>query len=46
MSQVWHFIKLAGSVIFGFSAAVACVIALPYAIPFGVTSLAFSQMPE
>lgn len=46
MSQVWHFIKLAGAVIFGFAAGVAIVIALPYAIPLGVVSLAFSHMPE
>jgi hypothetical protein len=46
MSQVWHFIKLAGTVLFGFAAAIAVFIAMPYAIPCGVVSLAFAHMPE
>lgn len=46
MNQVFHFIKLAVSVMAGVAALVCLFVALPYVIPLGVVSLAFSQMPE
>lgn len=46
MGQVFHFIKIAVSVIAGVAAAVCLFVAMPYVIPLGVVSLAFSQMPE
>lgn len=46
MNQVWHFLKLAVSVIAGVAAAVCLFVAMPYVVPLGIVSLAFSQMPE
>lgn len=46
MSQVFHFIKLAISVITGVAAAVCLFVAQPLVIPLGVVSIAFSEMPE
>jgi len=48
MTQVWHFIKLACAVIFGFAAAVVLVIVpgANLALPLAATSIAFSVMPE
>ena len=46
MGSVWHFIKLAASVVCGFAALVCLFVNMPYAIPLGVVSLAFSLMPE
>jgi hypothetical protein len=46
MSSVFHLIKLAISVIAGIAAAVCLFVAMPYVVPLGVVSLAFSQMPE
>ncbi len=46
MNQVFHFIKLAVAVMTGVAAFVCLFVALPYTIPLGVVSLAFSQMPE
>lgn len=46
MSQVFHFIKLAIALVAGSAAVVCLFVALPYAIPLGVVSLAWSHMPE
>lgn len=48
MTQVWHFVKLAVSVICGFAAAV-CLVLIPgreLVLPLAATSIAFSVMPE
>lgn len=46
MNQVWHFLKLAISVVTGVAAAVCLFVALPYVTPLALTSIAFSLMPE
>lgn len=46
MNQVWHFLKLAVSVIAGVAAAVCLFVAMPYVTPLALTSMAFSLMPE
>ena len=46
MGQVFHFIKLAISVCAGVAAVVCLFVAMPYVLPLGVVSIAFSQMPE
>jgi hypothetical protein len=46
MSQVWHFIKLAGAVVCGFAALVCLFVAMPYVVPLSAVSIAFSLMPE
>lgn len=46
MNQVWHFLKLAVSVIAGVAAAVCLFVAMPYVTPLALVSVAFSLMPE
>lgn len=46
MNQVFHFIKLAVAVIAGVAAAVCLFVAPNLVVPLGVTSLAWSMMPE
>lgn len=46
MSQVFHFIKIAVAVIAGVAAAVCLFVAPQLVVPLGVTSLAWSMMPE
>ncbi len=46
MNQVWHFVKLAVSVIAGVAAAVCLFVNPGLVVPLGVVSIAFSQMPE
>jgi len=46
MNQVWHFLKLAVSVVAGVAAAVCLFVAPALVIPLGVVSIAFSVMPE
>lgn len=46
MQSTFHIIKVAVAVIAGVAAAVCIFFAMPYAVPLGVVSLAFSQMPE
>jgi hypothetical protein len=46
MTQVWHFVKLAASVLTGVAALVCLFVAMQYVVPLSITSLAFSQMPE
>lgn len=46
MNSVFHFVKLAVSVIAGVAACVCLFVAMQYVIPLGVVSLAFSTMPE
>lgn len=46
MGSVFHFIKLAVSVIAGVAACVCLFVALPLATPLALVSIAFSLMPE
>lgn len=46
MNQVFHFVKLAVSVIAGVAAVVCLFVAMPYVVPLGIVSLAWSMMPE
>jgi len=46
MTQVWHFLKLAVSVVAGVAAAVCVFVAMPLATPLALVSIAFSLMPE
>jgi hypothetical protein len=46
MNQVWHFIKLAVSVIAGIASAVCLFVAPQLVVPTAIVSIAFSQMPE
>jgi len=46
MNQVWHFLKLAVSVITGVAACVCLFVAMPYVVPLSAVSIAFSLMPE
>lgn len=46
MSQVFHFIKLAVSVMAGVAALVCLFVAMPYVILLSAVSIAFSLMPE
>lgn len=46
MSQVWHFVKLAASVIAGFAALVCLFVNMLYVVPLCAVSIAFSLMPE
>lgn len=46
MTQVWHFIKLAVSVIAGFASAVCLFVNPALVIPLAAISIAFSLMPE
>lgn len=46
MSQVWHFVKLATSVIAGFAALVCLFVAPAFVVPLSAVSVAFSLMPE
>ena len=46
MAQAIHVIKLVVAVTFGVAAAVCVFVAMPYVVPCGIVSLAFSQMPE
>lgn len=46
MNQVWHFVKLAVSVVTGIAACVCLFVAMPLVQPLALTSIAFSLMPE
>lgn len=46
MNQVWHFLKLAVSVVCGVAAAVCLFVNLALVIPLAAVSIAFSLMPE
>lgn len=46
MNQVWHFLKLAVSVVAGVAAAVCLFVAPQFVIPCAAVSIAFSLMPE
>lgn len=46
MATVFHNIKLGVSVLFGAASAVCVFVAMPYAVPTAVVSIAFSLMPE
>jgi hypothetical protein len=46
MNQVWHFLKLAVSVVAGVAAAVCLFVAPGLVVPLAAVSIAFSLMPE
>ena len=46
MNTVWHIIKLVGSVVSGFAAAVCLFFAPAMTVPLAAVSIAFSLMPE
>jgi len=46
MSQVFHFVKIAGAVILTVAGTVCLFVAQPYALPCFAGGIAWSVMPE